>query len=144
MSENNQNQEKVETEPTNPEFPPTSENIALEPIPAIGQANTHISTNNLLNTLETPINWLNNTLLEHTRALILQALEDKQMSFDKIGRKCGMAGSYVTMILNYKTWPKKAENQIKLMRKFEKLKPLIETKGIFCPHCHQELSVIIK
>jgi transcriptional regulator len=66
------------------------------------------------------VNAVNSTVQENIRAVILLLLE-KGFTKAEIGKQIGYSGNYVSMILNYKTFPGKAEDQIKLMHKFNDL-----------------------
>lgn len=62
---------------------------------------------------------VNNPILQRIRGVILQLLEIPDMTKAKIGQNIGCSGNYVQMLLNYKAFPKRAEFQIKLLRKFQ-------------------------
>ena len=61
-------------------------------------------------------------ILEQVRAIILELLENPDMTKTEIGKRVGCSGQYVQMILYYKSFPKRAEYQLKLLKKFQKIK----------------------
>ena len=67
-----------------------------------------------------PVNSVNSAIQENIRAIILLLL-DKGYTKAEIGRKSGFSGNYISMILNYKYFPTKAEDQIKLFKKFDEM-----------------------
>ena len=69
----------------------------------------------------TCLNNINKTYQEQVRAIILELI-NSGMKKVEIGRKAGVTGEYVHMILNYKTWPKRIEYQLKLLKRFEGIK----------------------
>jgi hypothetical protein len=66
------------------------------------------------------VNAVNSIIQENIRAVILLLLE-KNFTKAEIGRRTGYSGNYISMILNYKFFPTKAEDQIKLFNKFNNL-----------------------
>lgn len=69
----------------------------------------------------TSLNNLNKTHQEQVIAIILELL-NSGMKKVEIGRKAGMTPEYVHMILTYKFWPKREEYQLKMLKRFEKVK----------------------
>jgi hypothetical protein len=67
-----------------------------------------------------PVNAVNSIIQENIRAVILLLLE-RGFTKAEIGRRTGYSGNYISMILNYKFFPTKAEDQIKLFNKFNTL-----------------------
>ena len=99
----------------------------MKQIEKMGLKNTSVSNEDieLVNSEKkeqgTSKNNLNNTSQEQVRAIILELLDSGMRKTD-IGRRAGVTGEYVHMILNYKFWPKRAEYQLKLLKSFERIK----------------------
>ncbi len=69
---------------------------------------------------EIDVNAVNKAIVEQVRAVILLLLE-KGWTKAEIGKRTGYSGNYISMIFNYKTFPQRAEEKIKLLQNFNKL-----------------------
>lgn len=109
MTEENQQSDK-----------PIKENSQIKGITTKNDVLPILSEDNIENQIFTKVNSVRISIVEQVRVAILQLLE-KYETKDKVGALVGTSGQYLSMLLNYKYFPKKAENQLRLLKKLEKV-----------------------